>query len=98
MKEFSAFRVWLIVNELPTHAIVLWHTLMNVNNSFGGKSTFNLPNGSAQILTGLSKSGVFLARKRLAEHGLIKYKPGGKGKSPVYEMISLVKNEDEFTD
>lgn len=90
MKELNAFREWLLVHELPASAIVMWYTLMSINNMARWKRRFNAPNGVTQQLSGLSKSGVHVARKSLVEHGLIAYEPGEKGKAPIYEMLSLV--------
>src|SRR5699024_11489009 len=91
IKELNAFREWLLVHELPTSAIVLWYTLMGINNIARWKRTFNAPNGVTQQLSGLSKSGVHVARESLVEHGLITYEPGEKGKAPRYETHTLVK-------
>lgn len=98
IKELNAFREWLLVHELPASAVALWYTLMSINNVARWKSRFNAPNGVAQQLSGLSKSGVHVARKKLEEYGLIKYEPGEKGKAPIYEMLSLVQNLDTSVD
>lgn len=102
IKELNAFREWLLVHELPASAVVLWYTLMSVNNVSRWKRVFNAPNGITQQLSGLSKSGVHKARNSLVEHGLINYEPGEKGRAPNYEMLSLVQNshtsEDRFVD
>src|SRR5699024_1438921 len=98
IKELNAFREWLLVHELPTSAIVLWYTLMGRNHIARWKRTFNAPNGVTQQLSGLSKSGVHVARKSLVEHGLITYEPGEKGKAPIYEMLSLVQKTHASVD
>lgn len=98
IKELNAFREWLLVNELTASAVVLWYTLMGINNVDRWKRAFNAPNGVVQQLSGLSKSGVHVARNLLVEHGLIKYQPGKVGKAPIYEMFSLVQNNDAFVD
>ena len=92
IKELNAFKDWLLVNELPAGAIVLWYTLMSVNNSVGWKERFNAPNAVVGQLTGLSKQGILDARKRLVEEGLITCENGRKGKAPVYELVSLLTN------
>lgn len=94
IKELKAFKDWLLLNELPTSAIALWHTLMAINNMTGWKSTFNAPNPLVQQLTALSKQGLVEARKKLLDNGLIEYKKGQKNKAPVYKMISLVNSVD----
>lgn len=98
IKELNAFREWLLVHELPGSAVSLWYTLMSMNNVARWKSRFNAPNGVVQQLSGLSKSGVHVARKKLEEHGLITYEPGEKGKAPMYEMVSLVEKIDTSVD
>src|SRR5699024_6566812 len=91
IKELNAFREWLLVHELPTSAIVLWYTLMGINNIARWKRTFNAPNGVTQQLSGLSKSGVHVARKSLVEHGLITYEPGEKERHRYMKCFPLCK-------
>lgn len=98
MKELRAFKEWLLVNELPTSAIVLWYTLMGVNNTAGWKSRFNAPNSLIQQLTGLSKQGLINARTKLIESNLIGCEKGKKGKAPVYKMVPLVNAVDQSLD
>jgi len=95
IKELRAFKDWLLLNELPTSAIALWHTLMAINNMTGWKSRFNAPNPVVEKLTGLSKQGLVNARIKLIEAGLIEYEKGKKGKAPTYKMISLVNSVDQ---
>lgn len=96
IKELKAFTNWLLLNDLPTSAIVLWHTLMAINNMTGWKERFNAPNSTVEKLTGLSKQGLVDARKKLLEKGLIKYEKGKKGKAPIYEIVSLVNSLDQL--
>ncbi|MEV9640461.1 DnaD domain protein [Mammaliicoccus sciuri] len=98
IKELNAFRDWMLLNDLPTGGIALWHTLMSINNMTGWKERFNAPNTTVEKLTGLSKQGLVDARKRLIENGLIEYEKGSKNKAPIYKMISLVKFIDEKLD
>lgn len=98
IKELNAFRDWMLLNDLPTGGIALWHTLMSVNNMTGWKERFNAPNSTVEKLTGLSKQGLVDARKRLIENGLIEYEKGSKNKAPIYKMISLVKFMDDKLD
>lgn len=90
MKELNAFREWLLVNDLSASAIVLWYTLMSINNMTMWKERFNASSMLLQKLTGLSKSGVLKARHTLVEHGLIECENGKRGKAPVFKMISLI--------
>ena len=95
IKELRAFKDWLLLNDLPTSAIALWHTLMSINNMTGWKERFNAPNQVVGKLTGLSKQGVVDARKKLLENGLIEYEKGRRGKAPIYKMVSLVNSLDQ---
>ncbi|UQD52331.1 hypothetical protein C0971_10135 [Bacillus methanolicus] len=97
IKELKAFRDWLLLNDLPTSAIALWHTLMAINNMTGWKERFNAPNSTVEKLTGLSKQGLVDARKKLIENGLIEYEKGKKGKAPTYKMVSLVNSLDQYS-
>ncbi|KLV23051.1 hypothetical protein ABW02_20190 [Niallia circulans] len=107
LKELKAFRDWLLLNDLNTSAIALWHTLMTINNMTGWKERFNAPNSTVEKLTGLSKQGLVDARKKLIENNLIEYEKGKKGKAPIYQMKSLLVNsfdlyyyqsDDQYTD
>ncbi|WP_342475352.1 DnaD domain protein [Weizmannia sp. FSL K6-0777] len=96
LKELKAFRDWLLLNDLPTSAIALWHTLMTINNMAGWKERFNAPNSTVEKLTGLSKQGLVDARRKLIENGLIEYEKGKKGKAPIYKIVSLVNSLDQY--
>ncbi|WP_217587487.1 DnaD domain-containing protein [Lentibacillus saliphilus] len=98
IKELNAFRDWLLLTDVSTSAIALWHALMMINNSAGWKCRFNAPNSVVQQLTGLSKQGVANARAQLLEHEMIKYEKGKRGKAPVYQMVSLVHSVDLSVD
>lgn len=95
IKELRAFKDWLLLNDLNTSAIALWHTLMAINNMTGWKERFNAPNSTVEKLTGLSKQGLVNARKKLIENGLIEYEKGKKGKAPIYKIVSLVNSVDQ---
>ncbi|MBB6449835.1 DnaD/phage-associated family protein [Geomicrobium halophilum] len=82
------------MNDLPTSAIALWHTLMSINNMTGWKERFNAPNSTVERLTGLSKQGLVDARKVLINNHLIEYQKGKRNQAPVYKMISLVNSDD----
>lgn len=95
-KERNAFHQWLLLNEMSTSGIVLWHALMDICNRIGRKSTFNVPNSTLMKLTGLSKQGLMNARNVLVEKQFIRYEKGKKGCAPVYEIISLVHSIDRL--
>ncbi|ASN06315.1 DnaD domain-containing protein [Virgibacillus necropolis] len=98
IKELNAFRQWLLINKLPTNAILLWHTLMMVNNLAGWKRNFNAPNVLVGQFSGLSIQRINEARKQLMEHELIICENGKRGKAPVYEMISFMDKRDHYQD
>jgi DnaD/phage-associated family protein len=95
LKELKAFKDWLLLNDLNTSAIALWHTLMAINNMAGWKERFNAPNSTVEKLTGLSKQGLVNARIKLIENELIEYEKGRKGKAPIYKVKSLVNSVDQ---
>lgn len=85
----NLFMDWLMLNEMTSGEIVLWHTLMTIGNRLGRKTIFNAPTSTVISQTGLSKQGVMNARKKLFCRGFIKYENGKKNKAPIYEMIPL---------
>lgn len=87
IKELNAFKNWLFLNEIPTSAIALWHTLMTINNATHWKREFNAPNSVVSKLSGLSKQGVHNARNHLIKQGRILCKKGKKGQAPIYQMV-----------
>jgi len=44
IKELNAFRNWLLFHDLSSGAILLWQTLMSINNMAGWKTKFNANN------------------------------------------------------
>lgn len=89
IKQLNAFKDYLAFHNMPSTAILLWHTLMMINNMTGWKRRFSAPTILVQQYGGLSKQRISEARATLVEHGLIHYEPGVKGKAPVYEMVKL---------
>lgn len=63
--------------ELSTGQINLWYALMAINNKSGWKKWFTTTNKVLSLLTGLSRSGIEKARKKLKDLGLIDYKSNG---------------------
>lgn len=96
IKELNAFKNWLLLNELPTSAIVLWHTLMTINNATHWKREFNAPNSVVRQLSGLSKQGLLNARGHLIDHERIHCKKGKRGQAPIYEMVPFGGEMDPF--
>lgn len=71
--ELNAFHDYLLANQLSTSEIVLWHALMHINNSIMWKNEFTASNLMLQQLTGLSISGLAVAKNKLKQRGLIDY-------------------------
>ncbi len=71
--ELNAFHDYLLANQLSTSEIVLWHALMHINNSTMWKNEFTASNLMLQQLTGLSISGLAVAKNKLKQRGLIDY-------------------------
>ncbi|WP_430787147.1 DnaD domain-containing protein [Virgibacillus flavescens] len=98
IKELNGFKNWVEVNELSANAILLWHTLMIVNNSAGWKRMFNAPNALVGNLSGLSVQRINEARKQLMKHGLIRCEIGKKGKAPIYEMLPFCQKTEPLSE
>ncbi|CQR46587.1 DNA replication protein DnaD [Paraliobacillus sp. PM-2] len=90
IKELNAFKEWMSFHEIPPNAVLLWHTLMVLNNTARWMETFNAPNSIIGNLSGLSSQRIAESRKVLVENELIHYEPGVKGKAASYQMKSLV--------
>lgn len=95
-KDKNFFMDWLVLNDMSTGEIALWHTLMNIGNRLGQKRVFNAPTSTVMRLTGLSKQGVINARKKLKARGFINFQKGRENKAPVYEMISIHQTIDHY--
>ncbi|MDL4842514.1 hypothetical protein [Aquibacillus rhizosphaerae] len=97
LKELNAFKEWMLFHDIPACAVLLWHTLMLLNNSARRIKMFNAPNSTVEKLSGLSSQRISEARKILVDHNLISYQPGFKGKAPIYQMKSLVSYFEELS-
>jgi len=89
MKQLNAFKDYLVFHDMPSGGILLWHTLMMINNMAGWKRRFNASGALIQQYGGLSKQRLSEARAALVNGGLIHYEPGARGRAPVYEMVIL---------
>ncbi|RDW16715.1 DnaB helicase C-terminal domain-containing protein [Oceanobacillus chungangensis] len=98
IKQLNAFKDYLAFNELPSKAILLWHTLMLINNMVGWKRRFNAPNALVQQYGGLSKQRISEAREILVSFGLIHYKRGANGRAHVQQgCITSYEELDNMT-
>ena len=88
IKELNAFKEWMAFHEMPPNAVLLWHTLMVLNNTARWMAKFNAPNSIIGNLSGLSSQRISESRKVLMENELIRYEPGVKGKAASYQIKS----------
>lgn len=93
--ELKAFHNWTLLNLPTTGEIVLWHSLLSINNMAGWKEWFTVPNRTLQLLTGLSKSSLDRSRNKLCQKGLLEYQPGNTRQAGSYRLVSLW---DQFRD
>lgn len=90
LKELNAFHEWLDTNPLDSGAIVLWYTLMAVNNKTNWKDEFTVANLALQAKTGLSRQQLDRARTQLINSDRIQYKKSGRvNKAGSYSMVSF---------
>lgn len=77
LTEILSFMDRVIVERPSTGQICLWHALMYICNKCGWKKNFTVSNSTLQLLTGLSRKGVYEAREALKAMGLIDFLPNG---------------------
>ncbi|MCF3944897.1 DnaD domain-containing protein [Oceanobacillus alkalisoli] len=88
-REKNMLMDWLMLNDMSTGEIALWHTLMNMGNRLGQQRVFNAPASTLMRLTGLSKQGMYNARQKLEGRGMIRFEKGSRSRAAIYEMIPL---------
>lgn len=90
LKELNAFHEWLDTNPTSSGAIVLWYTLMAVNNKTNWIDEFTVANLALQAKTGLSRQQLDRARADLINAGRIRYKKSGRvNKAGSYSIVSF---------
>ncbi|MFD2637716.1 DnaD domain protein [Piscibacillus salipiscarius] len=90
LKELNTFHEWLDTNPLPSGAIVLWYTLMALNNKTNWQGEFTVANGTLQAKTGLSRQQLHRARTDLINAGRIKYKKSNRvNQAGKYSIVSF---------
>lgn len=71
VKEIEEFNKWAIDKKLTPQTVLLWNTLV-ILAAKHNSNTITFPSSNMmQLLTRLSKSGIFRARTHLFELGLI---------------------------
>ena len=58
-----------------------------MGNRLGRQRVFNAPASTLMRLTGLSKQGMYNARKSLQERGMIRFENGSRSRAAIYEMF-----------
>ena len=90
IKEINAFYDWLETNSISSSSIVLWHSLMSINNKTGWKPEFTVAISTLEIKTSLTKKTIERARNNLKTVGLIDWKSRKGNQSAVYKMVSVM--------
>ena len=94
MKELRAFYGQVLPQcGCGASEIALWHALMYLCNQTFWQTWFEASLRRISVVSGLSKSGVLAARKRLVELGLIQVRTEST-KCSRYRLISLVDAAD----
>ncbi|MDC3418730.1 hypothetical protein [Aquibacillus salsiterrae] len=94
IKQLNAFYNQLDFNPLSNNAILLWHSLMQINNKTGWKQKFTV---AAKVITAkiqLNESVFKRARTELQEKGYIHCQSRSGNLAPVYEIIRLTIEHD----
>lgn len=93
--ELNAFHDYLLLNQLSTSEIALWHALVHINNKTMWKTEFAASNLILQQLTGLSISGITSARNKLKQRGILEYAPGKARQVGKYYLFHFSETEYE---
>lgn len=96
IREINAFYDLVQVKQLSTGQIALWHALMHINNKCSWAEWFTVPNLTLQLISGLSRKGIYNARNTLKQHGLIDFKSNGT-KATSYRIIPLTNSTQAST-
>lgn len=86
--EIKAFYDLVSVKRLSTGQIVLWHSLMYINNKCAWAEWFTVPNRTLELYTGMSRQSIVNARNILKQYGMIDFKTNGV-KATAYILKSL---------
>lgn len=87
--EINRFYDWLETNSLSTSAIVLWHSLMHINNKCGWIKEFGVATSVLCTKTGLSERTIRNARNELKQKARIDWKSRGGNRAATYQLLSL---------
>lgn len=96
IKEINAFYDWLELNSVKPSAVILWHTLMHLNNKAGWIQEFTVARSVIEAKTGLKKDAYYNARNQLKQLGRLEFKERGN-KATVFMLIPFVPSEKQTT-
>lgn len=89
LELLQEFDKWQDTRRLDANEIALWFALARIWNDAGRPKEIYVPSVIAESKSGLSRMGVFRARKKLVNHGLIEYNEGKRNiKAPVYRLLT----------
>ena len=89
LELLQEFDRWQTTRRLGASEVALWFGLARIWNNAGRPIVLSVPSVNLELKSGLSKMGVFRARKKLVDYGLIEYKKGeGNKKAPVYRILT----------
>lgn len=75
--QIRGFYDSMLTNRLSTGQIALWHALMTINNKCAWAEWFSAPNSTLELLTDLSRKGIYNARNTLKQLGYIDFESNG---------------------
>jgi hypothetical protein len=87
--ESKAFHESIALNDLSSGQIALWHCLFNINNKCAWAEWFSVTNMVLSLYSGLSASGIKVARNKLKQCGYIDFRTRGT-KATQYHINSLL--------
>ncbi|MDC3418698.1 DnaD domain-containing protein [Aquibacillus salsiterrae] len=93
LKQINAFYNHLEFNPLSNNSILLWHSLMQINNKTGWMKEFTVAAKELTAKIQLNDSAFKRARDELEQKGYIRCQSRGGNLAPIYEMISLISED-----
>ncbi|GKV70243.1 DNA damage-inducible protein DnaD [Sporosarcina sp. NCCP-2716] len=96
IKELNAFYDWLELNSVRPSTVILWHSLMHLNNKSGWAEEFTVARSVIEAKTGLKKDAYYTARNQLKQLGRIDFKERGT-KATSFRMIPFSSEKQTTT-
>lgn len=89
-RQLRAFRIRKKLCQLAAPEIALWFALMNISNELGTYNRLSLSESTLCVEAGLSRSGLYRARNKLQQHGLIEWNSRKGSQAALYTVVELV--------